>query len=65
MANFRILSFCGGGMRGLMSAAILQRLDAAFFAKNGVHLTEQADMIAGTSTDRSSRVCSCSTRPRA
>lgn len=50
MASFRILSFCGGGMRGLMSAAILQRLDAEFYAQNDVRLIDQADMVAGTST---------------
>lgn len=50
MAAFRILSFCGGGMRGLMSAMILRRLNDAFFKLNKVYLTDQVDMVAGTST---------------
>ena len=28
--TFRILNFCGGGVRGLMSATILKRLDDSF-----------------------------------
>lgn len=47
---FRILNFCGGGMRGLMSALILQRLDNQFQERHGKSLIHQADMIAGTST---------------
>ncbi|HEY2291015.1 MAG TPA: patatin-like phospholipase family protein [Thermoanaerobaculia bacterium] len=48
--TFRILSFCGGGMRGLMSAMILSRLNDRFETKYGKSLAHQADMIAGTST---------------
>jgi len=48
--TFRILSFCGGGMRGLMSAMILRRLNDRFETKYGKSLAHQADMIAGTST---------------
>lgn len=47
---FRILNFCGGGMRGLMSVLILRRLNDRFHARYGKTLAEQADMIAGTST---------------
>jgi len=44
--TYRILSFCGGGIRGLLSAIMLQRLQAA----TGVNLAAQADLIVGTST---------------
>lgn len=47
--TYRILSFCGGGIRGLMSAMILARLNQAFQAKYGVSLRSRADCIAGTS----------------
>jgi hypothetical protein len=47
---YRILSFCGGGIRGLMSAMILSRLSQAFRDKYGVSLHQRADCIAGTST---------------
>lgn len=51
---FRILSFCGGGVRGLMSATILKRLDDEFQARHpGKTLAGQADMYAGTSTGAS------------
>ena len=48
--TFRILSFCGGGMCGLMSAMILRRLNDRFETKYGKSLAYQADMIAGTFT---------------
>jgi hypothetical protein len=48
--NYRILSFCGGGIRGYMSALILQRLNDAFMNEYNVTLYSQADCIAGTST---------------
>lgn len=44
--TYRILAFCGGGIRGLLSAIMLQRLQAA----TGVNLAAQADLIVGTST---------------
>ncbi|HJV43124.1 patatin-like phospholipase family protein [Caulobacter sp.] len=44
--TYRILSFCGGGIRGLLSAIMLQRLQAS----TGVKLADQADLIVGTST---------------
>ncbi|HEX8622165.1 MAG TPA: patatin-like phospholipase family protein [Allosphingosinicella sp.] len=47
---YRMLSFCGGGIRGYMSALILQRLDDAFKDEYGVTLYSRADCIAGTST---------------
>lgn len=47
---YRILSFCGGGVRGYMSAIILNRLNHAFHERHGVWLTSRADCIAGTST---------------
>jgi predicted acylesterase/phospholipase RssA len=50
---FRILNFCGGGMRGLMSAIILSRLNERFEKKHGTSLAQKADMIAGTSTGSS------------
>lgn len=42
---FRILSFCGGGLRGVLSATILQRLWAEVS-----DVVSRADMLAGTST---------------
>lgn len=51
--TFRILNFCGGGMRGLMSIKIFGRLNERFEKKHGVSLAHQADMIAGTSTGAS------------
>lgn len=48
--TYRILSFCGGGIRGYMSALILQRLNDAFMDEYGVTLYSRADCIAGTST---------------
>lgn len=47
---YRILSFCGGGIRGYMSALILRRLNDAFMDEYGVTLHSRADCIAGTST---------------
>src|SRR6185295_4054108 len=41
---------CGGGIRGLMSATILTRLNQEFSAKYNKTLIDQVDMIAGTST---------------
>jgi patatin-like phospholipase/acyl hydrolase len=43
--SYRILSFCGGGIRGLLSAKILQRL-----ADKVPGLLKNTDLLAGTST---------------
>jgi predicted acylesterase/phospholipase RssA len=48
--TFRILSFCGGGVRGYMSALILNKISFALFESRGVWLHEIADCFAGTST---------------
>ena len=45
MATFRILSLDGGGIRGVLTAAVLQRLEAQVPG-----LIDNADLIAGTST---------------
>ncbi|QFY42527.1 patatin-like phospholipase family protein [Candidatus Methylospira mobilis] len=48
---FRILSLDGGGIRGVISARILQEVEKAIREQcNGQSLTEYFDMIAGTST---------------
>ena len=47
MARFRILSLDGGGIRGLITAILLARLDA----EQGLRAwLEHADLVAGTST---------------
>ena len=43
--SYRILSFCGGGIRGLLSAGILNRLAAEV-----PDIVDRADLLAGTST---------------
>ncbi|HEV7529644.1 MAG TPA: patatin-like phospholipase family protein [Solirubrobacteraceae bacterium] len=45
---FRILAFCGGGIRGIASAAMLQRL-----ARRSPKIVSEADMLAGTSVGAS------------
>ena len=45
MATFRILSLDGGGIRGVLTATVLERL-----AEKVPGLIENADLIAGTST---------------
>jgi len=47
---FKILSLDGGGIRGVMSAQILQEVEQQIFDKTGKKLHEYFDMIAGTST---------------
>lgn len=47
MAVYRILSLDGGGLRGLITARLLQRLNAS---ENIAGWLRQADLIAGTST---------------
>ncbi len=48
--TYKILSFCGGGFRGLLSALMLRELDAKFKEETGRKLTDTADMLCGTST---------------
>ena len=45
MSKYRILSFDGGGIRGLLTAILLERLEAA-----APGWLEKADLLAGTST---------------
>lgn len=45
MAKYRILSLDGGGIRGLLTAIVLERLEAAIPG-----FLAQADLLAGTST---------------
>ncbi len=50
--TFKILSFCGGGIRGLISAQILDRLNVYYTKTAGSDesLNETGDLFAGTST---------------
>lgn len=48
--TFKILSFDGGGIRGVLSARILQEVERQLKEKKGKALHEYFDMIAGTST---------------
>jgi hypothetical protein len=48
--TFRILSFDGGGIRGVLSARILKEVERQIKEKTGQPLHEYFDMIAGTST---------------
>src|SRR4051812_21987772 len=45
MATYRIVSFDGGGIRGLLTTTVLERLDAALPGWFG-----RADLLAGNST---------------
>jgi hypothetical protein len=45
---YRILAFCGGGIRGLLSAGILERL-----AKKSPRIVSETDLLAGTSVGAS------------
>lgn len=47
MARFRILCFDGGGIRGIIPAILLKRLEDEL---GGVRFYEHADLLAGTST---------------
>jgi patatin-like phospholipase/acyl hydrolase len=49
LANFCILSFCGGGIRGLLSSGYLNRLNK-YAKENGIDLIKNTNMFAGTST---------------
>jgi uncharacterized protein len=46
----RMLSLDGGGIRGLITLGILQRIEAIILEKTGLALCEYFDYIAGTST---------------
>lgn len=48
--TFKILCLDGGGMRGIISARILQEVEREIQEKKGLALHEYFDMIAGTST---------------
>jgi patatin-like phospholipase/acyl hydrolase len=48
--TFKILSLDGGGMRGIISARILQEIERQVQEKEGKALHEYFDLIAGTST---------------
>ena len=47
---FRILSLDGGGMRGALSAKILEQVEKQIWEKENKSLTEYFDLVAGTST---------------
>ncbi|MBD2202445.1 patatin-like phospholipase family protein [Calothrix sp. FACHB-1219] len=48
--TFKILSLDGGGMRGVISARILQEVEKQVKKQKGQSLNEYFDLIAGTST---------------
>jgi patatin-like phospholipase/acyl hydrolase len=48
--TFKILSLDGGGMRGVISARILQQIEIDLWEKRKLKLHEYFDAIAGTST---------------
>lgn len=48
--TFKILSLDGGGIRGILSATILQQVETTLQEKKGQKLHEYFDLIAGTST---------------
>ncbi|MEB3232519.1 MAG: patatin-like phospholipase family protein, partial [Leptolyngbyaceae bacterium] len=48
--TFKILSLDGGGIRGVLSARILQEVEQQIQAKYGQRLDQYFDLIAGTST---------------
>ncbi|NEO77263.1 patatin-like phospholipase family protein [Moorena sp. SIO4G3] len=48
--KFKILSLDGGGMRGVISARILQEIEDKIDKKYGQKLHEYFDLVAGTST---------------
>ena len=50
MATFKILSIDGGGIRGIIPAYWLTRLEAELKAKADLTLHEVFDLFAGTST---------------
>ena len=47
---FRILSLDGGGIRGVISACILQEVEKQIREQHGQSIIEYFDMVAGTST---------------
>lgn len=48
--TFKILSLDGGGIRGVMSARILQEIEQQIQQRKGQSLQEYFDLVAGTST---------------
>ncbi|MDJ0556726.1 MAG: patatin-like phospholipase family protein [Microcoleaceae cyanobacterium MO_207.B10] len=48
--TFKILSLDGGGIRGVMSARILQEIEQQIQQQKGESLQEYFDLVAGTST---------------
>jgi uncharacterized protein len=46
----RMLALDGGGIRGLITLGILQKIEAMIQAKTGLELCEYFDYIGGTST---------------
>ena len=48
--SFKILSFCGGGIRGYMSSLLLQKLESHIQENYNRSILKSVDMIAGTST---------------
>jgi len=46
----RMLAFDGGGIRGLLTLGILEKIEAVIAAKTGQRLCDYFDYIAGTST---------------
>ena len=49
-AKYKILSLDGGGIRGVLSAKILQQIEKTLWNKKQQRLHEYFDLIAGTST---------------
>lgn len=60
MAKYRILSFDGGGLKGLLSLGIMERLSAEL---GGDAWIRQADLYAGTSTGGLIALCLASGKP--
>lgn len=48
--TFKILSLDGGGIRGVLSARLLQQVETTLAAKKGQKLHEYFDLVSGTST---------------
>ncbi|NES78282.1 patatin-like phospholipase family protein [Okeania sp. SIO1H2] len=48
--SFKILCLDGGGIRGVLSAKLLQEVETTVKEKKGQELHEYFDLISGTST---------------